>query len=71
MSMNRNRDIFIDSDPCDALKRANDVIMNRKVLCIMDILIDDTGKVFDRCTKYCTNGEDCNQCIEEWMNESR
>lgn len=70
MSRNRNRDLFTEHDPCDALKKANDAIMNRKILCIMDILIDNQCTVFDRCTKYCTNGEDCNQCIEDWMNES-
>ena len=62
----KNREWLLQQDQCDLLKTINKKIKNADDSpCIMDSFMT-VPKVIERCNKYI---DDCNKCIEHWMNE--
>lgn len=59
----KNREIILNTDSCDILKKINSDILD-DAGCIIDCLSGKEEKD-RRCIKY----DICYKCIEDWMNE--
>lgn len=62
----KNREYLLQTNPADLLKQANARMMWLHCDCILDTISDDA--CIDRCKKF---DEDCDKCIESWLNEER